>query len=153
MEKFNRKENKALVTDSQGRNLTIALFKETNDGRTTIQPIWSLKDWKEVYMEMKDPTEYEPAIYLIGDWLHWKQIADKSAASIFIKEWREELKVALRSEGIAQLRKQAKGDKGTTAAKWLAENGFSPKEPRAKKMEDDSLDELIRDGAKRLEIV
>lgn len=124
LEKFDRKKNKHLVVDSMGRNMTIGLFKETNDGRTDYKPLWSIKEWKEVYMDLSDPTEYSPAMYLLGDWDHWVQIADKSQARPYFAEWRKELVIKLRSEAIASLRKQAKGDKGTAAAKWLAENGY-----------------------------
>jgi hypothetical protein len=148
---FDRKKNKFLVVDSQGRGLTIALFHETNDGRTDIKPIWSLKDWKEVYLELCDPTEWEPAIYLIGDWNHWKKIADGSAVAPIIAEWRKELKIKLKSMAIKELKMQAIGPKGTAAAKWLAEHGYEGKKKKEEKEERDSYEEkLIIENAARL---
>jgi hypothetical protein len=150
--KFDRKKDKSLVVDSMGRNLTIALFYETNDGRTDIKPVWKLSDWKEAYLEIGDPTEYQAAIYLIGDWNHWKQLAEKSAVSVYIQDWRKELAVKLRSEAIAELVEQSKSPKGTTAAKWLAENGFEgklPKVTKAQQIVEESYSD-IREHSKRL---
>lgn len=152
---FDRKTNKALVQDSMGRNLTIALFKETNDGRTDYKPVWSIKEWKEVYLDLSDPTEYAPAMYLIGDWDHWVQIADKSQARPFFAEWRKELIVKLRSEAILALRKQAASPKGTAAARWLAENGYILDSKTKKQIEQDT-DKMFKDvleNASRLKVV
>ncbi len=133
IEKFDRNKYKSLVTDVMGRNLTIALFHETNDGRTEIKPVWKLSDWKEAYLEIGDPTDYAAAMHLIGDWNHWQQIAEKSQIAAAIKVWRKELSIKLRSEAIQYLKEQAKSPKGTTAAKWLAENGFEGKLPKVSK--------------------
>ena len=143
LEPFDRKKSKALVTDSLGRNLTISLFKETNDGRTELKPVWSIKDWKEVYLHLSDPTEYAPAMYLIGDWDHWQLIANKSQARVYFVEWRKELVVKMRSEAIKAIQKQAQSDKGTTAAKWLAENGFIL-DNKAKKEVERETDEMFK---------
>jgi len=137
--------------DSQGRSLTIALFKETNDGRTDIKPTWSLTDWKEVYLELCDPTEWEPAMYLLGSWAHWKKIADNSAVAPFIAEWRKELKIKLKSVAINQIKQQAAGPKGTAAAKWLAENGYEESKKKVKGEDRNSYEEQqIVDNAARL---
>jgi len=155
LKSFNRKEEKHRVQDSMGRNLTIALFKETNDGRTDYEPLWSIKDWKEVYMHLSDPTEYAPAMYLIGDWDHWIQIADKSQARPYFAEWRKELIVKLRSEAIQQLRVQASGPKGTAAARWLAENGFilDSKTKASIKKEQEDLYKDVLENATRLKVL
>jgi hypothetical protein len=153
LSRFDRKLNKHLVTDSLGKGLTIALFHETNDGRTDIKSIWSLKDWKEVYLDLLDPTEYEPAMYLLGDWLHWKRIADASACAPFIAQWREELKVKMKSLAIAELRKQAKGKMGTAAAKWLVEHTGEDKKSKKQRQTEDfaSFEEkLVLANAERL---
>jgi hypothetical protein len=138
LEAFDRKKDLAKVRDSMGRNLTISLFKETNDGRTEYKPLWSIKDWKEVYLDLADPTEYAPAIYLIGDWDHWIKIAENSQARPYFAEWRKELVIKLRSEAIKALRRQAVSDKGTAAAKWLAENGFILDNKTKKKITEES---------------
>lgn len=155
LDPFDRVKNKHLVVDKMGRNLTIALFKETNDGRTDIQPLWSIKDWKEVYLNLSDPTEYSTAIYLIGDWDHWTNIAEKSQVRAYVQEWRKELIVKLRSEAIGYLRKQAKSEKGTAAARWLAENGYILDQKTKKKVTEES-DQMFKDiveHAARLKVV
>ena len=152
---FDRINNKSMVQDSLGRNLTIALFKETNDGRTDYKPLWSVKEWKEVYLFLSDPTEYAPAQYLIGDWDHWVQIAEKSQVRPYIAEWRKELIVKLRSEAILALRKQAQSDKGTAAARWLAENGYilDTKTKKQVEQETDKIFKEVLDNATRLKVV
>lgn len=150
---FDRKKLKDVVTDSMGKGLTIALFHETNDGRTDISPVWYLKDWKEVYMELADPTEYEPAMYLIGDWNHWKRIANDSACSIFIAQWRDELKVKLKSMAIAHLKAQAATPGGTAAAKWLALHQDETKKTKRQEKQQSIVDfeeKMILDDARRL---
>lgn len=150
---FDRKKLKDVVTDSMGKGLTIALFHETNDGRTEYKPVWYLKDWKEVYMHLCDPTEYEPAMYLIGDWNHWKRIADNSACAPFIAMWREELKVKIKSIAFAHLKKQAAGKMGTAAAKWIAEHGAEQKKSKKQRQSEDvaSFEErLVLENAERL---
>ncbi len=151
---FDRKKNRNLVQDSMGRNMTISLFKETNDGRTDYKPLWSIKDWKEVYLHLSDPTEYAAAMYLIGDWDHWIQIAEKSQARPYFAEWRKELVIKLRSEAISHLRRQASSDKGTAAARWLAENGYILDSKTKKKVAEET-DQNMRDileDAKRLKV-
>lgn len=150
---FDRKKLKDVVVDSMGRNLTIALFHETNDGRTDIQPVWFLKDWKEVYMELLDPTEWEPAMYLIGDWNHWEQLAERSAVSPFIQQWRKELKIKIRSVAIASLKKQADSPKGTAAAKWLAEHQDETKTTKRQAKQQDIAsheEKMVLEDARRL---
>lgn len=132
---FDRKKLKEIVCDHLGRGLTIALFHETNDGRTEFQPVWYLRDWKEVYMELSDPTEYKPAMYLIGDWSHWKRIADGSACAPYIALWREELRVKMKSDAIEKLKKLS--EINANAAKWLVERqGEEKKNKKQRKIED-----------------
>lgn len=155
LEKFDREKNGKRVIDSLGRGLTVSMFHETNDERTEYKPIWYLKDWKEVYLHLSDPTEYAPAMYLIGSWEHWQRIADRSQVRAHITEWRKELIVKIRSDAVRSLQKQAMGDKGTTAAKWLAENGFilDSKTKREVERETDAMFKDVVENATRLKVV
>ena len=86
------------------------------------QPMLSLQ---QLYVSMvpSDPTEYEFANKYLGGWKHWQRLQKCFPLKPFIKEWRAELEVKLRSEGIAAQRKlAAKGN--VNAAKWLAEKGW-----------------------------
>lgn len=151
--KFDRKKDKAIVTDKMGRNATIALFHETADGRSDIKSIWSVHEWKEVFLHVADPTEYEAAMWLIGDWKHWKLICASWALKPYMDQWREELKVKLRSMAIANIKKQAAQKGGTTAAKWLidtAGEGKLPKKVSAKLKEAEQEHDEILKHAKRM---
>lgn len=150
---FDRKKNLKLVQDTSGKNLTIALFKETNDGRSAHKYVWTMKEWKEVYLHYSDPTEYLPAIHLIGDWNHWKMITKSWGCEPFIKEWREEVKIKLRAEAIAHLREQAASPKGTAAARWLAEQGFEGKLPKKASKEIDEPSSDLLEHSTRMGIV
>ena len=148
------KPDRSLLVDGQGKNLTIALFKETNDGRSSIEPRFSLNSWKAIYMELADPTEYKAAMALTGDWLHWEQICRSWVIKPIIEQWRDELAVKLRSEAIEALKLQAMSDKGTAAAKWLAEKGFiEDKKKRKNDHPEDITEREIMENAKRLKVV
>jgi hypothetical protein len=93
-----------------------------------IKPIFKLSEWRQTYVDIADPTDYRAALVLIGDWEHWQWLLSKCEAfAKHVAAWREEVYVKLASEGVAQLRKQAKTDKGAAAARWLADKGFVPK--------------------------
>lgn len=83
---------------------------------------------KRLFVECGDPTEYLFATTYLGGWAHWKRICEKTKAlHPYIEEWREELEVKLRSQGIQQMAEHARGEKGMQASKWLAEKGWEEK--------------------------
>ena len=62
-----------------------------------------LEHWRRVFVEIADPTEYEPAIQLAGSWQEWQRMK---------KEWKE-------------FREKILID--WLAAKWLAEGKYKPR--------------------------
>ena len=81
-----------------------------------------------LFVECGDPTEYEFATRYLGGWGHWKRICEKTKMlHPYIEEWREELEIKMRSEGVKQMAEHARGEKGMQASKWLAEKGWSEK--------------------------
>ena len=122
--------------DKQGRYLTRGLFKETcfNDN---VEPSYTLGDedkdnllsMKKLYLECRDPTEMKAAQVLLGSWNHWKRLCDCDWFQEHIQDWREELEVLLRSEGITTIVEASKKKDavGVAAAKWLVEKGWAPK--------------------------
>jgi hypothetical protein len=127
--------NKEIMLDSMNKPITQSLFLEL--GYTDFS-VYTLKDndyeykgkvypsLKRLYLEMADPTEYEFAVtYLIG-WRHWKRICENKQIRVYIDEWREELEMKLRSEGVKHAMQSAKLG-GFQAAKWLADRGWSNK--------------------------
>jgi hypothetical protein len=112
------------LKDRQGRPLTIGLFKETAQPSNKMEPPFSLAEWKTVYMESNDPTEYLPAMALTGDWLHWQAVRNHRQLKNIFDSWAIELEMKLKSEAVRTMIAQSMQPGGTAAAKWLAEKGY-----------------------------
>lgn len=111
------------VIDAYGRRVVLSLFSEFV--RTDFKALWSLHtDWKPVYLDAADPTEYESAMRLIGDYDHWLLIRNHPRIKPTIDKWAKEVEVKLRSQMIMQMASHAKKPNGAAAAKWLAEGAF-----------------------------
>ena len=151
MKQYDWSANKALVTDSTGRRMTVGLFKELSDNPAAP---FSIDDWHKEYVRLSDPTDYTAAMALIGQWEHWTMLLDCKPFMEHLTKWREEVSVKLRSEAIAELKKQSKTDKGTAAAKWLAEQSVTKTKGRVlKNAEDNKAAERVANDAKRLQLV
>ena len=91
-----------------------------------------------------DEGEYEFANKYFLNWRHWERICRNKVLRSHIEEWREELEVKLRAEGLKEIITHAKGG-NYQAAKWLAEGVFSKrkagrptKDEKARKLAQDS---------------
>ena len=131
-------------TDSQGRYRTKSLFTETigKEQKAHFKPMYTLKgdpkfiDLHDLYMETMDPTEYSFALRAFGSWEHFQHLASLQWFQYYLKSWRTELEVKMRSEGIRQLTNAAKeGTRGISAAKYLADRGWETKRGRPSKDE------------------
>lgn len=123
------------LTDSRGRPLTQGLFLEI--GYNTEFAQYSLKDrdhhyqgkvypsLKRLYLATEDPTEYTFATEYFLGWEQWQRIANNKVFAKYIKNWREELELKLRSQAVKDIINFSEGDKGFMAAKWLADKGWS----------------------------
>lgn len=127
--------DKTKLIDTAGRPLTQGLFLEIGYSEFAI---YTLKDSdheyrgkiypsiKRLYLEMEDPTEYAFAnLYLLG-WNHWKRLCENKAIRKHIDEWREELELKLRCEGVKSMIKSA-SDGNYQASKWLSDRGWDNK--------------------------
>jgi hypothetical protein len=126
--------SKDKMVDSAGRPITQSLFLELGYSDAAV---YTLKEEdyeyngrvypsiKKLYIECADPTEYAFAVEYFLNWKHWQRIADNKAIKKFIDEWREELEVKLRSQGVRQVMRAASLPGGVQAAKWLADRGWS----------------------------
>jgi hypothetical protein len=95
------------------------------------------KSLKLLYLECNDPTEYTFANEYLGGWEHWQRLQGNSEINEYIITWREELEVKLRSMAVRAMMQTAvaEGSKGTTAAKWLADKGWTDRRGRPSKAE------------------
>ena len=131
-------------TDSVGRFRTLSLFVETFPKQlTNMEPLYSLKgtpgypQLQEIYMSLNDPTEYAFAMECFGSWAHFQHLASLKWFQVYLHAWREELEVSMRSKAIQSLMDvaQNEGNKGITAAKWIADRGWEVKRGRPSKEE------------------
>lgn len=118
-----------------GRPLTQSLFLEVGYSESAI---YTLKDvdheyegriypsLKRLYLEVADPTEYKFATTYLTGIKQWQRICENAQLKPRIEEWRFELEVKLRSEGILAVRRhsQSKHPSAWQASKWLADRGW-----------------------------
>ncbi len=121
-----------------GLPITEGLFLECNYDKTAI---YTLKDEdceydgrkliaiKLCYLaEVTSPVdgEYDFANKYFLNWKQWERICRNKKLRKEIDDWREELEVKLRSQGIRMAIEAADGG-NYQAAKWMAEGGFARK--------------------------
>ena len=81
------------------------------------------------FIELADPTEYKPAMALMGSWLEWQRVRRQS--SYFrnkVLEWLDELAIKQKSEAIERVRTLAEDPSKAAsfqANKWLAEERYN----------------------------
>lgn len=121
------------MLDSMGKYRTQSLFLELGYGT---EAVFTLKDQdhthdgkeyislKRLYLEFKDPTEYEFANTVLMGWKHWQRMCENKVIRKHIDEWREELEVKLRSQAIRNAVVMANSGH-FQAAKWVADRGWS----------------------------
>ena len=111
------------IVDSYGRKFVLCLFKEFK--RTDFEPLWSLRDdWYPIFMAVQDPTEYETAMCLIGNWDHYQAIRNHAKIKPIMDKWAKEMEVKMRSDSIRAMVRHSSAPNGAAAAKWIAEGTF-----------------------------
>lgn len=105
-----------------------------------VEAIYSTEEFRKVFLECEDLTEYEPALKLVGDWREWERLKrDSQPFRIAVQEWRAELQRKLQSAARRKMLDLAKNGSESAklqATKWLAAHaeGKSPsKRGRPKK--------------------
>jgi len=160
------------LKDSNNAPLTQSLFVETNG--TSKDPIMTLGDndlkmgdktiysLKKIYMEEQDPEEYKVAMRIFGSWAHWKRLLDNKKIMKYIRMYREELDVSIRSNAVRSLIASAtqEGVKGISAAKYIAEKGWKKRKAGAPSREEvkhelkvqTDMDSELEEDMKRLNL-
>jgi hypothetical protein len=157
--------------DIRNRFRTESLFFETynhNELDTSIyQPVWTLKDTpkpvnpnhvfydvypdhmypslRQIYLEYQDPVEFTFATEVFGSDRHWKALCALNWFKPYVAEWREALELKIRSQNVRKVMEIAKSaDKaGLSAAKWLAEKGYVPKEAKGRPSKQEIQNKLV----------
>ena len=134
--------DRELLKDKQGRALRKALVLELSYNNPKYA-IYTLKDedyeykgklyysLKKIFLECADPTEYKFATNCFANWKAWKLLAAQSVKfnvsrewTDLVDEWREELEIMLRSQGLQDIIGRAGTEKGYQAEKYLADKGW-----------------------------
>lgn len=146
--------------DGSGKRVILQLFKEFARPDVKFKPVYTLQQWKEVFLDCRDPSEYLPAQTLLGDWEHWLEVRNHALIKPHVDKWQAELEVKLRSEAIQQIKNHAKQPGGTAAAKWLADKGYASEvvkkpvgRPKKEEVELPPLPSRIANDMARLGIV
>ena len=124
------------MKDSMGKYYTQGLFLELGYNKSAIFTLDNedktykgklYPSLKKLYLDEEDVTEFIFARkYLLG-WEHWQRMVANKAIFHHIDKWRYELTLQLRAAGIRSIIELTADDKSFQAAKWLAEEGWSPK--------------------------
>lgn len=150
-----------LITKS-GQRRSRALFKETclpkdepvaSLGRTT-GGLLPIRDLFVSYVA-GDPTEYDFAMEVFGDFAHWKMIANTPWMEPYLEEWRETADVKRKRDAFKAVLEEAEtGRSKFSAAKYLIEEPWKDKrnkevKERSKRTSDRANSEF-KDDIERL---
>ena len=79
--------------DGSGKRVILQLFKEFARPDVKFKPVYTLQEWKDVFLDCRDPSEYQPAQMLLGDWEHWLEVRNHLLIKPHIDKWQVELEV------------------------------------------------------------
>jgi hypothetical protein len=129
--------------NNSGAFMTNALFLEFSYDKLE-NVVYTLKDHdhefngvvykslRKIYMEYNHAPgyEYNFAVEHLGGWQHWVKICNNATLKPHIEEWREEMRIKLIATGVQAMTLKCVTEKGTQAARWLAENGYDDQVPK-----------------------
>lgn len=104
---FEKADNSRFRTCKNRRiisNLFLERYRESDEDK--VGPFFTMSDkdeegcisFRRLYLECRDPSEYIPAMKILGNWAHWKMLCDQNWFKPFIEDLRDELKAMLLSE-------------------------------------------------------
>lgn len=108
------------------------------------------------YMEIADPTEYQVALQLLGDWRHWEVLTNCSWFKPIIEDWRRELEARRKSIMVSQMENLAATSKQDAvraqALRWLEANTTKkPKKTERGRPSKDDIEHRLKQELKSLE--
>ncbi len=163
--------DKSKFKDEKGRYIVQGLFLEihyntdlayyTLDGEDKMYKGKLYKSLKKLYLKEQDLNEWSFATKYLYDWPHWKRLCGNALLKRHIEQWREELALKARSEGIATLLHLATNENSYQAAKWLADEGWVKRgrgRPSKAEIENEAkrraaIEEEFQDDFKMLEVI
>lgn len=164
---FAKKENvDNKFKNSRGMYLTTSMFIEHNYDYSLAVYSWGDRDFKNskgsfpslkrLYLEMGDVTEYDFANTYLDGWRHWKTLLESPGCRKHIDEWREELELKLRAQGLRQMIDMAQNEDKPSfqAAKYLADKEWTSKKSKQDSRKDErqkrTLSKEFKDDLNRI---
>lgn len=122
---------------------TRKLFKQFNPEGTE-----DIEEWKQRFIQTRDPTEYTAAIELLGSWQDWLKFKKEwpHFRLEILPEWIQEMEVLIRSEALKTIIRDSLGGKptSTSSAKWIVEGNYKPKAVGRNTVEQNEKENAIR---------
>ncbi len=121
--------------DDARHEYTVFTLKEqdlkyiSQDGTEKIFP-----SLRRLFIEAEDPTEYSFATTYLDSWSHWKKLSSAPFFKPYLKEWREELEIRLRSSALLRMKTRAVGTSkdAMQADKILLSGGWKTEEEKTR---------------------
>lgn len=117
------------------QHLTKALFVEYGGGPFSLRKKDHGTDYYSLYrlyLDKNDPTEYEFALSVLGDWEHWEILCRAPFMQEYLDKWRAELEVRSISNLYERLKNDALDESSkssASSAKYLIDK-FEKKEKK-----------------------
>jgi hypothetical protein len=131
------------------------LFKENHEGTDKydhVEPIYSLADFRNIFLEEMDFTEYKAAIRCVGSWEKWEDLKTRwPGFNRYIDNWKEELEQILKGRAFHKMIELLDcGTKGTelaaarflVRAEWVRSLAEEKEEKQAR--QDRKTEELLK---------
>jgi len=169
---------KSKFRDKMHRYRTKSLFVEASTKEAVavgLLPMFTLSPYvkgglpsmRDHFIQSNDPTGYTTALAMLENWDHWQKIFRNKFFMEHLEVWQEEQAIKMRSEAIKSMHVTAvtEGSKGITAAKYIAEEGWTKKDTRplsdrARAIHEDKkekkakvADHIEQDSARVLEMI
>ena len=121
-------------------------FRENDKGLINISDIY------REYCD-NDPTEYDFAIHVFGEWEIWEKICSAPSVAPYVEKLRKENQIRQKSKAMKQIMLQSLDGK-YSASKFLFDNNITSKKPTKaeKKAETGKVVSMVKDDAIRLGI-
>jgi hypothetical protein len=115
-----------------------------------------LKSLHQLYLEYEDPSEYNFATSVFGNFEHWKALTQTGFFREYLKEMRDVLAIKLDAKTVQAARRvmdTGVGPQALQAAKWLNQRvkENQPKPTRGRPSNDEVAGELKRQAAEQVE--
>ncbi len=80
-----------------------------------------------LYLEMGDVLEYNFSKTYLGGWEHWQKLQQCTWFKPYLKRWREELELKIRSEALTRLATDATSSSRSSASsnRYLLDRGWA----------------------------